>query len=212
VKNITGLFILIILFSILGCAFYSGHSNNKKENDNSYKSKSNVEEPPENFRLRIKVENWIITKNVLLDNIEDELGRVRVDGIYIYFDEVVVKLVSEKFGNKYFWITKLPDEKDGIFELNAELKENPKYLKSLADVDPPDKVKLAIEVENGKIVDNYFIDIKPWWGNFIFYKKDKKKHYLYFKNSKFDNDVWVCQYPDIKNTGDGKYILILSRM
>lgn len=169
--------------------------------------------PPNNFKLRVEIEDYKVTNMELLDGMEYTLGQVRQVGKYLSVDRVMIKLVADNFPSNY-WLAYLPHEKDlnngyGIKTIYAGLNDDDIISKYQDLNTPPNNIKLHVWFENGKTIRNEFEKFRPWWGRFYFFERNRQKQIDRFKNDTYPSKIWEAMYPKNAN---GKYILTLELM
>ena len=191
--------LVLALLTIVGCSSRTNNVSSPNKN-NINKKKEIKKKPPEEFHIRIKIENGEIALANLLYDVEDELGTIKADGIYFYLDDPILKLDSNKFAN-YYWTVKLPIVPHGDFKLKAYIQEKNIHFEK---VEAPLSFFIVLEAKNKKIVDHYIEDSKYYWGRFRFYKIDSERNIVYFINHTYPGYLWATSYQGVVT---GKYKL-----
>ena len=145
---------------------------------------------PRAFNVLNKVDTWVIVDHVILDY-TSKLGRLRKVGLFLYNNELVEKLKSDKHSD-YYWLMKLRPIKSGTFESRAI-----PYLEGDLDIyplpSPPKNFSLALKIVNGIIEDQFIEDYREGWGRFNFRKI--ANGVLYMENKWYGGKIWAGNLP-----------------
>lgn len=79
--------------------------------------------PPGAFNLRLKIRNWNVEDHKILDY-DIRWGSFRHAGRFVYLDKLVFKFKSDRYPDHY-WLTKIPEVKEGNYEIRAIRYEEP---------------------------------------------------------------------------------------
>jgi hypothetical protein len=199
VRLLTLMVSLFFSIQMTGCASNSTGSGPPSVSGGENLNKS-IHQPtptpePKSFTVRLTVSNWLIKQHTIIDDPMGELSGIRYVGRYLYGKDVVFQFKSTRFP-EHFWLANMPPERDGVFEVSAQVKRTPcSDCNLLGDNGtPPQVLSMVVLIQKGKILNHYIINPLPWWGKFHFDAIDRKKQILYIRNNKYQGEKWSALY------------------
>ena len=209
------MFVKIIVLCILTCFLLSSCTSRSRRtsrwgNNPSSSSSTTTKtpekkevKPPNVIKIILYVKSWEIKDHRLL-NWSPEYGNLMMAGRFIMNDELVFKLISQKFDD-YFWLAKIPTVKKGQYTVKAK-----RYLDSYSQEtklpEPPREIQLFVKVRDKMIRHHFLIDHDTRSGKFVFDRA--QKGLLYLKNDWYPGAQWAARLPK----SDGDWTLHLQLM
>lgn len=196
-QKLTSLFLLIVLFFLIGCGSKKTRTT-PIFRERQYKPvavKQKAPEPPKKIKITLILEDWAVADHNMV-NWNPSFGRLYFSGRFIMGNELVFKLISDKI-NKYYWLAKIPQAREGQYTINADRFEDILEIDPLPD--PVDKFNIVMNIENKLIVRQFIPNLRPIWGIFRFKKVKEGK--LYIINDWYPGKIWAGRLPK----ADGEY-------
>jgi hypothetical protein len=200
IVNLTLVVLGILLFAGCSSKNYNYYKKNKVYSSSNYE-KNYKKVAPEQFKIRVGIENGQIVLAKVLNDIEDEIGIVTADGIYFYLDKPILKLDAQKFQDHY-WVVEMPVVSYGNFVLDAYRKTG--YLNHKKSIKAPLVFKIVVDVKDKIVTDHYIEDANYYWGTFQVYKIDDIRKRVLFTNNNYTGYLWASSY---KNAENGRFVL-----
>lgn len=186
--HLTLLALSFFIIMIAGCGHgkKGGFSTNGSSAGPITRQKSST---PTHIDIMITVKNWEIVQHRLMSRTE-QLGNIRFAGRFLFNNDLVFKLKSDKVSN-WYWFVKIPSVEKGIYEIRA--RPYREYSLDLKPVDAPEQFRLSIKIEGGYITGNYIVKSHPRWGQFQV--SDYRAPFLYIRNDEYPDRVWAAKIP-----------------
>ena len=195
--------IFFLALTFIGCSTTIKPQSRKSTSSVLTQQSPRYKKPPA-FNVLNKVDNWVIVDHVILDY-TSKLGRLRKVGLFLYNNELVEKLKSDKHSD-FYWLMKLKPIKSGSFESRAI-----PYLEGDLDIyplpTPPNNFSLALKIIGGIIESQFIEDYREGWGRFHFRKIDNG--ILYMGNNWYGGRIWAGNLP--RSDGDWTVHMVLIK-
>jgi len=207
IKNRYHLIVLVILLAVFsGCG---GPYHNKSIHNPSHvirsgqnaTQQSHHQAPvPPPIDIMVTVKGWKIVQHRIMGN-TSKLGDIRFAGRFLFIDDLVFKLKSEKVPD-WYWLVKIPSIEEGIYEIRARPWRE--YSLDLSPIEAPKQLKVSLKVEGKVVQSHYIVDPDPRWG--YFQVSGHKPPIIYLKNERYPGRLWAAKLP----REDGTWVIYIT--
>ena len=153
--------------------------------------------PPGKFKIWLKIKDWHIYSHRILDY-KPSWGHLRLLGRYDYLGTLVNKIKSDEFPD-YYWLVRIPTEKEGEYEIIAERQREPSF--DLKPIEAPKQFSICLQIVNNKVKNHFIQNPHTGWGTF--YVDKYRQGILYIRNDFFPGEIWRVKMPK----KDGKWTI-----